>query len=72
MLKVITCLSVVPKLTTVEHIKGPVDRHVLPGERSADRVTQRQPDLPKKENFEVNISFMTLFLLMDQSSTGLA
>jgi len=30
----------VPKVTTVEHIKGPADNHLLPGERTADRVTE--------------------------------
>jgi len=49
MLKIITYLFLVPKVTIVEHIKGPADSH-LPGERTADKVTkkERQPDLPKK------------------------
>jgi hypothetical protein len=66
------CLSLVSKVTSVEQIKGPADSHLLPGERTAARVPGRQPDLPKKENFVVIISFITLFLRMDQSCTGLA
>jgi hypothetical protein len=68
MLKVITCLSLVPDVTTVEHIKGtPVDRRLPPGERTAGRY----PDLPKN-TFKVRNSFITLFLRTDQSYTGLA
>ena len=38
MLKVITCLSLVPKVNTVEHIKGPAySQLILPGERTAER-----------------------------------
>ena len=38
MLKVITCFSLVPKVTTVEHIKDPAySQLLLPGERTAER-----------------------------------
>jgi hypothetical protein len=37
------CLSLVPKVTTVEHIKGPAYRPLLlPGERTADRITEEE------------------------------
>jgi len=37
MLKVITFLCLATKVTTVEHIKGPVYSQLLPGERTAER-----------------------------------
>jgi len=73
MLKVITCLSLVPKVTTAEHIKGPTDSQLLPGERTAERKTEKEITGPsEEENFGVSISFITLFLRTYQSYTELA
>jgi len=76
MLKVITYLSLVPKVTTVEHIKGPpYSQLLLPGERTAERENNWRRDkriFRKTENFEVSISFITLFIRTDQTYTELA
>jgi len=46
MLKVFKCLSLVPKVNTVEHIKGPAySQLILPGERTAERERISEEDI---------------------------